>query len=164
LGVVVTLAAGFAVGAVNKPRSSGASPVARRDPGTMPRLEKPDYLPEPARALLRERMDRHGNDMMLLMATVLMLQYPAAEELALNIALEPKLVRPQPGDLESINRLLPVRFFELQDQLAARARSVAAAAKTGDDAKVVQAYGRLAETCVACHSAYLRGPPESEPE
>ena len=40
--------------------------------------------------------------------------------------------------------------------LVARAAAVMVAARTKDDARIVQAAGRLTETCVACHSLYLR--------
>jgi len=157
VGFIVALIAGVAPVAGSKPQSAATPPAARRDPGSKPRLQKPEYLPEQARVLLRSRMERHGDDMMMLMATVLMLRYEATEELALNIAREPKLVRPGPGDLDILNQSLPPRFFDLQAQLSERAQSVADAAKIRDDAKVVRAYGRLAETCVACHSTYFHG-------
>ena len=119
-------------------------------------LRAPETLSKTAREMLRHRMERHGDDMVLLMATVLMLNYPASEQLARNVAREPRLARPLKGELDTLNAQLPLQFFELQDQLTTHARSVADAAHAHQDVKLVKAYGSLAETCVGCHSVYLR--------
>jgi hypothetical protein len=120
-------------------------------------LKHPEYLPEEARDMLRARMGRHGEEMMVLVATVLLLNYEVAEELALDIAREPRLGRPGPHDKDSLNARLPKRFFELQDELVIRAQAVAAAARAHDDTQLIDAYGALAKTCVGCHAAYFRG-------
>jgi len=145
------------------PATPGASPTKKNPAATQPApraprpLPKPEYLPEEARDVLRDRMARHGADMTVLMATVLMLDHELAAELAHNIATEPRLARPRAGDSDAVNALLPPRFFDLQDQLKTRASEVVTAAHQRDDARLVKAYGRLAETCVACHSTYFRG-------
>jgi hypothetical protein len=120
-------------------------------------LHTPEYLPERAREMLRDRMARHGEDMMTLMAALLMLNYETAQEIALGISREPKLSRPGPQEKDTLNALLPRRFFDLQDLLVTRAKAVANAAAAADDARVMRAYGQLAETCLACHASYLRG-------
>jgi hypothetical protein len=152
-GVLITL--------LSQPAPSASSqPLSKKEAAL--RLKTPEYLPEAARDLLRERMERHGDSMMMLMATVLMLNFQATEQLATNIATEPRLVRPLRGDTDSLNTRLPTKFFDLQDQLVQRARTVAKAAKSRNEGQVVKAYGSLAETCVACHSTYFRGPPPEE--
>lgn len=119
-----------------------------------PRMRSPEYLPPLARELLVERMRDHRAGMSGLTWAVLLLDRAAVHELADDIASSPRLARTDPaaGDL---NSLLPPRFFDLQEDLRTRAQELARAAKSGDDAALAKAYGRLSETCVACHSVYL---------
>jgi len=112
--------------------------------------------------MLGERMDRHGEEMMLLLVSVMTLRHEDTELLANEVAAEPRLGRPGPGEKGTINALLPARFFALQDELLERAHAVAAAARAKDNGRIVRAYGQLAETCVSCHSVYLE--PDSELE
>jgi hypothetical protein len=119
-------------------------------------LPTPDYLPETARALLRKKMERHGQDARDLMFGVTLLQYDMARTAAQRISAEPRLVRPIAGGEDDLNALLPERFFVLQDEARLRAQAVATAAEKRDDKALGESYGRLMETCVACHSAYLK--------
>jgi len=123
-------------------------------------LPDPDWLPREAREMLTARMERHGEEMMLLLVSVLTLHHEDSELLADHVAAEPRLGRPGPSEEGTISALLPARFFGFQDELIARARALAAAARAKDDARIVRAYGQLAETCVSCHSVYLT--PDSE--
>jgi Cytochrome C' len=100
-------------------------------------------------------MQRHGEEMMLLLVSVMTLSHQDTQHLAEEVAAEPRLGRPSPGEKDTINARLPPRFFVLQDQLRERANAVAAAAAANDDARIVRAYGQLAETCVSCHTVYL---------
>jgi hypothetical protein len=120
-----------------------------------PGLPTPDYIPETARALLRKKMERHGDDARDLMFGVTLLQYEAAKAAAQRISSEPRLVRPIVGGEDDLNALLPERFFVLQAEARSRAQAVATAAEKKDDKALAESYGRLVETCVACHSAYL---------
>jgi Cytochrome C' len=106
--------------------------------------------------MLTARMERHGEEMMLLLVTVMTLQHQDTELLAEQVAVEPQLGRPGPGEKGTLNALLPPRFFALQDQLVERAHAVAAAARANDSGRIVRAYGQLAETCVSCHTVYLK--------
>jgi hypothetical protein len=124
-------------------------------------MPAPEYLPEAARIKLQERMEHHGADMMMLTASVLTLSYEDVTEIAWNVALEPKFSRPGPDSMDTLNASLPLRFFDLQDELADRARALAGAARARDHLKMVKAYGKLAETCVTCHSTYFHGIPPS---
>jgi cytochrome c556 len=123
-------------------------------------LAQPDYLSELARAFLRKRMMRHGEDLTLLVRAVVLLQYTAVHAAATRILSEPKLARPMPDGQEELNSVLPERFFVLQDELFQRAREVADNARSKDNRGMSKAFGRLTETCVACHAAYLN-PAES---
>jgi cytochrome c556 len=105
--------------------------------------------------MLSARMDRHGEEMMLLLQSVLTLHHEDAELLAEQVAAEPRLGRPSPGEKGTLSALLPARFFTLQEQLVERAHALAAAARDNDNGRIVRAYGQLAETCVSCHSVYL---------
>jgi hypothetical protein len=135
------------------PADTGASSSAAVAPRA--KLPEPDWLPSEAREMLSARMQRHGEEMMLLLVSVMTLSHDDTMQLAEEVAAEPRLGRPSPGETDTINARLPARFFELQDQLAERAHAVAAAAKANDDARIVRAYGQLAETCVSCHTVYL---------
>lgn len=117
--------------------------------------ENPPALPELARQLVRRRMERHGRDSPTLWTAVTLLQRDVVAELATSIANEPRLVRPTFGHTDELNTQLPERFFVLQDVVRDRAKALAQAARSGSDEELAQAFGRLAETCVACHSAFL---------
>jgi hypothetical protein len=118
-------------------------------------LEKPDYLSALARQTLRRRMERHGRDMTTLMTSVVLLKREVALSLANNLAAEPRITRPLPDGRDDLNAALPERFFVLQDELRDRARQLAEAAKSGKDKDLGDAFARLTQTCIACHSAYL---------
>jgi hypothetical protein len=122
---------------------------------TLERLPQPDYLSEEARQALRRRMERHGEAMVQLLLSMTLLQHEVAQGAAERIASEPPFQRPQPGGEDELGAL-PERFFTLQLQLRNRAKDLVAAAKAKDDAKLAASFGQLAETCVQCHSAYLR--------
>jgi Cytochrome C' len=121
------------------------------------KLKKPDYIPSSARAILDERMERHAEAAMRLSMSVVLLEYGDTWEVAQSIVDEPGIARPRTGDIDTINALLPPRFFEFQDQLKARAKELAEAAMQRNDTKLGAAYGKLTATCVACHSVYLNG-------
>jgi hypothetical protein len=160
LVLVGFLSAGFFVHAVaaepqpSKPQTTKAKPEEAK--GSAPSsLGRPDYLPEQARALLRQKMERHGQDARDLMYGVTLLQYDVARAAAKHISSEPRIIRPLPGGEADLNALLPERFFVLQDEARLRARAVSEAAEKRDDKALAESYGRLVETCVACHSTYL---------
>jgi hypothetical protein len=161
LVLVACLAAGFFVQASAQQSGGSKSPAPAKkakpsEPkAAHPSLPKPDYLPEQARGLLRQKMERHGQDARDLMFGVTLLQYDIARAAAQRISSEPRLVRPLPGGEGELNALLPERFFVLQDEARLRARAVSEAAEKHDDQALAEGYGRLVETCVACHSAYL---------
>jgi hypothetical protein len=142
-----------------KPTSAAAPKARAKTPADAkgePGLPAPDYLSETARALLRKKMDRHGLDAKDLMFGVTLLRYDVAKDAAQRIASEPRLVRPVAGGEDDLNAALPERFFVLQDEARLRAQAVAAAASNRDDKALAESYGRLVETCVSCHSVYLK--------
>jgi hypothetical protein len=151
------LSAGFLLQAsADQPdRSKSGQPSKKTLDAKSPGLPTPDYIPETARALLRKKMERHGQDARELMFGVTLLQYDVAKAAAQRISSEPRLVRPIAGGEDDLNSLLPERFFVLQDESRTRAQAVAIAAEKKDDKALADSYGRLVETCVACHSAYL---------
>jgi hypothetical protein len=136
------------------PESSSARP--------QPKLHAPDWLPVQAREMLASRMQRHGEEMMYLTAMVLTVNYEGAAHLAQHIAEEPRIPRPTSGEQGTISQLLPERFFQLQDELNERAKSMAAAAREQEEGKMIAAYSRLTETCVSCHVLYMRDDEEGE--
>jgi hypothetical protein len=108
--------------------------------------------------MLSRKMERHGDQLTMLMVSVVLLSYDAAELFAEEMAREPKLSRPGPDDAGTLNALLPKEFFTHQDTLIERANALGRAARARDDQALVQAFGALAQTCVACHAAYLNDP------
>lgn len=137
-----------------------AEPTHRAYP-TPVSLDRPKDLSEAARALLDERMNRHGADMVQVFWSVLKLNHLQTETLAAAIADEPGIARPLPGVSNQLNNAFPPAFFDYQDQLRQRAGALEKAAKDKDDRAVARAYGQLTETCVQCHSLYLHGPKEN---
>lgn len=156
-------ATSFLLASAAEPPKSGkpASPAAPKakapaDAKEPPGLAAPDYLSEAARTLLRKKMERHGLDAKELMFGVTLLRYDVAEGAAQRIASEPRLVRPTPGGEDDPIAALPERFFVLQDEARMRAQAVAAAAGKHDDKALAESYGLLVQTCVSCHSVYLK--------
>jgi cytochrome c556 len=140
-----------------KPRAGASKPKAKAaETKGGPGLPAPDYLPEEARALLRKKMARHAQDARDLMFSVTLLRYDVARATAERIAAEPRIDRPQAGAEDEPATFLPERFFVLQDEVRRRAQAVAAAAQKKDDAALSESYGLLVQTCVSCHSAYLK--------
>jgi len=141
-----------------KPRSG--APAKAKAPEKKARasegLPAPDYLPDTGRALLRKKMDRHGLDARELMYGVTLLRYDVARGAAQRIASEPRLARPEAGSEDDLNTALPERFFVLQDEARLRAQAVMAAAEKRDDKALAESYGLLVQTCVSCHSVYLK--------
>lgn len=126
-------------------------------------LATPDHIPDAVRSALHQRMERHGNDMVDLSWSVVLLKYDLVERLAARIASEPPVARSL-GDVETpINAALPTRFFELQDQLLAQTKQLAAAAQANEPDRLATAYAGVAGTCVTCHALYLARPPSTPP-
>jgi hypothetical protein len=156
VALVGFLSAGFLFHAsAAGPANAKGSPPSKAANAKPPGLATPDYLPETARMLLRKKMERHGQDARELMFSVTLLQYDVAKGAAQRIASEPRFVRPIAGGEDDLNALLPERFFVLQDESRTHAQAVAMAAEKKDDKALAESYGRLVQTCVACHSAYL---------
>jgi hypothetical protein len=130
------------------------APSGRQQPER--RLAIPSALPAAARAVLAQRMARHGKIMDQLVWSMLMLDEPGAEEAADRLLAESPLARPLGSDATELNALLPDRFFVLQDQLRAQATALKAAAQSHDSGKVADAFGELSRGCVSCHQLYLK--------
>lgn len=124
-------------------------------------LPTPGYLPELARAFLRQKMQNHGRDMQDLVRHVILLRYKSASELAQKIASEPRLVRPIVGGENDLNAALPEQLFVLQDELRNQSKHLADAAAKENSEELSAALGRVTETCISCHSAYLKPAPKA---
>lgn len=140
----------------------GGEPPTRTSRTVKKGLTAPSYLSPLARQLLKQRMARHGKDMLALMEAVLFLDRPTALRLAQDIAEEPRLTRPIAGGADDMNAALPERFFVLQDELKSRALSLAQAARGTDNVALAGRLGELTQTCVTCHATYLE-PNAAEP-
>lgn len=108
-------------------------------------------------------MEHHAVQMDALVWAVLLLDDASAAEIAGEIAGRPVLAKVPAGETDTVNAMLPPRFFKLQDQLAADARTVAALAAepSRKPGSLARALGNMTATCVACHTAYLRGPADT---
>jgi cytochrome c556 len=129
--------------------------AAAKKPTLKQGLEAPSYLSPLARQLLKQRMKRHGTDMLTMVRSVLFLDHETTQRLASELAAEPRLTRAIAGGSDDLNAALPERFFVLQDELRSRALELSAAAREGDDAKLAARLGEVTQTCVSCHSTYL---------
>jgi len=118
------------------------------------RREPPQYLSNTTRELLRARMASHANDMGELVSAIMILQYPRIAEKAAAIEAQVDLARPVTKDATDLASSLPPVFFDYQDELKARARALAEAAKAQGAFRVADAYGDLSKTCVKCHSVF----------
>lgn len=143
--------------------TSCASPEANRPPQmaqltqaiTAPDREgPPEPLSPTARALLRDRMSSHAEDMSQLVAAIMLLEYSDIITRADKIASDVNLSRPTSNDATELNASIPERFFVRQDDLKAAAHALATAGRAAIPYQVAEAYGRLSETCVRCHADY----------
>lgn len=126
-------------------------------------LGRPEYLSDLARQILRRRMERHGRDMIHLMTGVVLLRREVVQTIAQELSREPRITRPLPDARDELNSALPEKFFVLQDELRERAKALEEAAKARNDKELGESFGRLTQTCVACHSAFL-APKGTEPQ
>lgn len=152
LALMVLSTAVVAADGASKP----AATSKKKPPAAKKGLETPSYLSPIARQLLKQRMQRHGGDMLALLQSVLFLDHETTQRLAAEIAAEPRLTRPIAGGADDVNAALPERFFVLQDELKSRAVDLAQAARGSDDEQLAARLGEVTQTCVGCHSAYLQ--------
>lgn len=156
---LLLVAACASTGQANKTPVGPSAAVASTQQGTLaakpPHLPARAHLPPEAREMLTDRMMRHGDDMGDLTVAVLMLEYDLTQALAAEMAGEPKLGRPAPGETGTLNALLPKEFFTQQDALTASAKALSMAAEKRDDTSIAASFGEVAKACVSCHSAYL---------
>lgn len=116
------------------------------------------YLPAQAREKIRKTMRAHGDDMTVLMWSIIFLDTEGAGEFARVIKDQPWLERPADPNTIPNDERVPEAIYLLQEQLIDRANNLAALAQGMDkqqSAKLADAFGQVAQTCVACHAAYL---------
>jgi cytochrome c556 len=114
----------------------------------------PEPLSPTARALLKERMASHAQDMSELVSAILLFDCQRITERSDKIAADVNLSRPTTNDATELNASIPEKFFVRQDDLKAAAHVLAQSARTANPAKVAEAYGKVSETCVRCHADY----------
>jgi cytochrome c556 len=108
-------------------------------------------------------MANHASELTTLLDAILVLDHQAVEDRANKIAAAPTLSRPGAGETNTLNATVPSKFYDLQERMVAQAKLLGEAAHQKDDGKMGKAFGQMAETCVACHSAYLFQPQGSAP-
>ena len=158
IGIWALVVAGSVAGS-----GSCASPQANQPPQmaqltqaiTPPdRPDPPEPLSPTARALLKDRMASHAQDMSQLVSAIMLLQYSEIITRADKIASDVNLSRPTSNDATELNASIPEKFFVRQDDLKAAAHNLAAAGRTGNPYLVAETYGKLSENCVRCHADY----------
>jgi hypothetical protein len=124
-----------------------------------PELPPPAHLPAEVRAALKAKMQRHGVDMRDLIMHLVVLDNEGAARIAGRVYDEATSVR-SPGS-ERMEKILPRRFFALEEQLRLAARRIVEAAARGDATGQAEHFGALTKTCVLCHESYLFERPTS---
>lgn len=124
-----------------------------------PRFVAPTALPEPVRALLHQRMLRHGAQLSDLGSRVVTLDFERAAELAEAIVGDASLARPTGEDASLLNARVPTAFFDLQDELRRQGQRVAASARAHDAEALSVAWAETTRACVRCHAIYLSPSP-----
>src|SRR5262252_8809726 len=92
------------------------------------------------RKLLADRMLNHGSDMSDLLWATLFLDEDSVRDIAQHIQDTPRFARPIEKDATELNSSLPQEFFELQDELVARANDLAELAASHDANGMAVAY------------------------
>lgn len=116
------------------------------------------YLPAKAREKIRENMKAHGDDMTVLMWSIIFLDVEGAAEFARVIQDQKWLERPADPAAVPEDERVPEAIYGFQEDIVRRAKSLAATADKADKhqaAGLAEAFGAVARTCVACHAAYL---------
>ncbi len=131
-------------------------PLERASAEPPGKLAAPQYLSNDARLMLSDRMQRHGRDLTNLMWSMLFLENDAVARDAEMVAATGWIANPSD---RALLESLPASFFDLQRDLAERARIVAQMARQSslDHWAMTRAFASLSETCVRCHSIYLYG-------
>lgn len=112
-------------------------------------LLAPQNVSERVRRTLQKRMKDHGRAVRDLWLAVALLDYPKVEALARSLENEPR-IDAAAGETAGLTE----PFFQLQDELRADARELSESARKHDAKGTVEAMGRTAESCVACHILY----------
>lgn len=116
------------------------------------------YLPAKAREKIRETMKAHGDDMTVLMWSIIFLDVDGAAEFARVIQDQKWLERPADPAAVPEDERVPEPIYAFQDDIVARAKALAATADNAEKhqaAGLADAFAGVARTCVACHAAYL---------
>lgn len=116
-------------------------------------LPQPANLNEEVRDALKRTMNAHGDDMTLLLWSILFLDLDSAGEWSKAIAARPPLT---PKDDEKLGRI-PPQILVLGSQLNEQALRMAEMSRSPerDSEAFAKAFGELAQTCVRCHAVYL---------
>jgi hypothetical protein len=104
------------------------------------------------RSAVKDRMVQHFDDMTDLLFSIVLGDHATAGHLAHAMASEPRFAR----DTAKVDPKSSASFLRLQEELRVRAARLADDANARDDRALASDYGRLVETCAACHRSYLK--------
>jgi hypothetical protein len=146
----LTIAGSVALAAV-----VGAAALLRPRQLAHEQLPASTSIPPAAIQAVKSKMGRHEAQMKALVSRVVLLDDDGVARVAGEIFDEPALARPVAGD--ELNGLLPERFFELQDDLRARARRLVIAAGRHDHDAMADELAGVTKSCVSCHQVFVHG-------
>lgn len=141
--------------------ASATQPTKKAEPAKPKRSKEmatSTYLPAKAREKIRNTMKAHGDDMTVLMWSILFLDVDGSAEFARVIKDQPWLQRPADPSAVPEDERVPEAIYAYQDEIVARAKKLAAMADGTNKLNatgLADAFGAVARTCVACHAAYL---------
>lgn len=119
-------------------------------------MPPPTHISPEVRAALKRTMNAHGDDLTMVLWSILFLDLESAGDWAKLIADRPPLTAETDQKLR-----IPPAILTLGAQLHSQATKLAELAKQPerDSQAVARAFGELAETCVGCHRSYLYDKP-----
>jgi len=152
-GLLACQTSGGASGGKSTSKGGTSAPPARAK-----QMAASTYLPAKAREKIRESMKAHGDDMTVLMWSIIFLDVDGSAEFARVIKDQPWLERPADPTSVPEDERVPEAIYKYQEEIKSRADTLAAMADGSNKlnaAGLADAFGAVARTCVACHAAYL---------
>ena len=149
---------------------ASAKPQPAAKPAPTPKMKAPEKMDDEVRQHFKTVMTQHGDDMTVLMWSILFLDVDGAADATEELKQMKWLERPKAGDEAKLD--VPPLIYDIQDELLAKADKLSEIARSGvrEPEVLATAFGDVANACVKCHSYYLyttgprRGDTAPEPE
>lgn len=120
-----------------------------------PEMPTPTKMDDDTRMHFKKVMTRHGDDMTVLMWSILFLDTDGAAKAADELEGMEWIKKPAEGQEAKFE--VPDKIYEIQDELIAKARKLSEIARSDvrEPEVLATAFGDVANACVKCHSYYL---------